>query len=87
MPYIGQFKVNSNGEYKKLSELIDREFSDNTAYTLQALGVIEVLSSAEAPTSGGFLIQNNMIFYWTKPEGEDLWVKTQYDGSTITIGS
>lgn len=54
MGHLGQFIINTNGEYKKLSEITGLTFEDGKQYTFQIQNSAFVLSSATVPKDGGF---------------------------------
>lgn len=77
--------INTNGEYKKVSDITGINFEDGKQYTFQIQNSATIISSVTQPTAGGFLINNSEVNLYTKPAGEDLYIKTTYTSATLNI--
>lgn len=85
MANLGQWTINTNGEYKKLSDLTGINFEDGKTYLFQIQNSALIYSSATVPEEGGFLINNTNINSYTKQSGEDLYIKTTYSSAVVNI--
>ena len=69
-------KVQTNGEYVDIEEIIGSSLSSGTSYLVQFQGVVTVIVAPSKPAEGGFVLFNSQIFQYT-PNGTDkMWVKT-----------
>lgn len=76
MGHLGEFVINTQGKYQKVSDLTGITFEDGKQYTFQIQNRATVISSATEPTKGGFYINNTDLNLYTKTAGEDLWIKS-----------
>lgn len=81
------FKVTTNGEYRKVEDLCDISFVDDTLYSIQILGSAKLTYSSTTPgEDDGYLINFTRPFSYKKKTGEDLYIKTGVNIVTMTIG-
>lgn len=85
MAHLGEFTINTNGEYVKLSEATGLTFEDGKQYTFQILNAATILSATTAPSKGGFYICKPELNLFTKKAGEDFYIKTMFSGCTLNI--
>lgn len=79
-------RINTNGAYVELSELIGTQIEEGTTYQLQPMDAIAmyVSDTDEIPTEGGFVIQNNPIVKFDLKAGEKMYIKT-YNNKNVAI--
>ena len=85
MAHLGEFVINTGGQYKKVSDLTGITFEDGKQYTFQIQNSATIISSAEKPTKGGFYIDAPTLNLYTKQPGEDLYIKTQLFKAILNI--
>lgn len=85
MAHLGEFIINTEGQYAKVTDLTGITFEDGKQYTFQIQNNATVISSAEQPTKGGFYIEAPTLNLYTKQAGEDLWIKTQFARAVLNI--
>lgn len=85
MAHLGEFRVCTKNEYKKLTDLTEVTFEDNKTYLLQISNPITFITSATIPKEGGFYIKDSTPMSYTKEEGVDLYVKTDFTPSIVNI--
>lgn len=75
MANLGIFKIDTNGEYKLLSELTGITFHAGINYLIQNKGGnCIVIESASKPKEGGFTVGNRPFIF--ECEGIDIYIKT-----------
>ena len=75
MANLGIFKIDTNGEYKLLSELTGITFHAGINYLMQNKGGnCIVIESGIIPTEGGFTVGNKPFIF--ECEGVDIYIKT-----------
>ena len=77
--------INTNGTYKKVSDLTGITFEDGKQYTFQIQNSATIISAAEKPTQGGFYIDTPVLNLYTKQPGEDLYIKTLFFRAILNI--
>ena len=85
MAHLGEFVINTGGQYKKVSDLTGITFEDGKQYTFQIQNSATVISATEQPTKGGFYINTPALNLYTKQTGEDLWIKTNFYFSSVIL--
>lgn len=85
MAHLGEFFINTEGQYKKVADLTGITFEDGKQYTFQIQNSATVISASEKPTKGGFYINTPTLNLYTKQAGEDLYIKTSYPNSILNI--
>lgn len=78
MANLGTYKINTNNNYQKVSDLTGLTLEDNKTYTLQVQGRAYIINSATLPTKGGFLLKDNQIINFTKEAGVDFYIRTNF---------
>lgn len=77
--------VNTNGEWEKADDIFDITLADDGKYSIQILGVAYVSYGAATPAKNCFTINFSQPFTYEKKTGQDLYIKTDVCGATITI--
>lgn len=87
MANLGEFKIKTDGEYVKLSELTNITFEPDKTYTLQIFNGATLCESATTPTNGGFKINAPVLVQYTAEEDADLYIMTQrqYESAIVNI--
>lgn len=85
MAHLGEFSINTFGQYKKLSDLTGISFEDGKQYTFQIQNSATIISASSVPTKGGFYISQPTLNLYTKQAGEDLYIKTNFFNAVINI--
>ena len=85
MAHLGEFVINTGGQYKKVADLTGITFEDGKQYTFQIQNSATIISSATKPTKGGFYINTPVLNRYTKKESEDLYIKTQLFKAILNI--
>lgn len=85
MAHLGEFIINTGGQYKKVSDLTGITFEDGKQYTFQIQNGAIIISSATKPTEGGFYINTPVLNLYTKQPGEDLYIKTLFFKAILNI--
>lgn len=85
MAHLGEFVINTEGQYAKVADLTGINFEDGKQYTFQIQNNVTVISATEQPTKGGFCINTPALNLYTKQTGEDLWIKTQFGSAVLNI--
>lgn len=86
MAHIGEFEINTNGQYVKLLDFIPNfEMVDGTTYTLQIRGNIITQVAPETPTKGGFIVKDLTPVCYKHKQGNDLYIRTCEEGCIINI--
>ena len=85
MAHLGEYVINTGGQYKKVSDLTGITFEDGKQYTCQIQNSATIIGSTEKPTRGGFYINTPVLNLYTKQAGEDLYIKTQLFKAILNI--
>ena len=85
MAHLGEFVINTGGQYKKVADLTGITFEDGKQYTFQIQNGAIIISSATKPTKGGFYINTPVLNLYTKQPGEDLYIKTLFFKAILNI--
>ena len=85
MAHLGEFIINTEGQYAKVADLTGINFEDGKQYTFQIQNSATVISATQKPTKGGFYINTPTLNLYTKQAGEDLWIKTQFGSVVLNI--
>lgn len=85
MAHLGQWLIPPRTDYTKLSDITGLTFEDGKQYTFQVQNSAFVLSSAQVPQQGGFLISSPTLNLFTKVAGEDFYIRTTYTSAIINI--
>lgn len=81
-------KVDTNGKYEDLSEVIGLTIMEDTLYLLQPQGVIALYIGTSKPDEGGFIIYDNSITRFKLESGEKIYVKTfNSNGTYLNVSS
>lgn len=76
MAHLGEFKINTNYKYQKLSDVTGLTFENGKTYLIQTQNTATYIATATVPTSGGFVVNNLSPMSYTHTEGVDLYIKT-----------
>lgn len=85
MANLGYAKIDTKGEYQKVSDLLNIQFVDGKRYSIQILNYATIIIAATKPTAGGFYIGNSNPFEYIHKSGADLYIKSSEIGTTINI--
>lgn len=78
-------KVQTNGGYVDIEEIIGFPLSSGTPYLVQFQGVVTVMVIPSKPVEGGFVLSNSQIFQYTPNDTDKMWVKTHGAVAFINI--
>lgn len=76
--------IQTDGEYVTLSSISGVTFTSGTTYTLQVKGKCYLCEKSAKPTSGGFLITEEMPIQYAAGS-DDLYVRNVSDSCLINI--
>ena len=85
MAHLGEFVINTQGQYEKVADLTGITFEDGKQYTFQIQNSATIISATEKPTKGGFYINTPVLNLYTKQPGEDLYIKTLFFRAILNI--
>lgn len=69
-------RIKTNGQWVKVSEIIDITMTDDALYSIQCLGDAKISYSNSIPTTDYFTINFTNPFTYEKKSGEDLYINT-----------
>ena len=78
-------RINTNGIWEKAEDLFNISLQDNGTYAIQVLGIAYLSYSSTIPNKDCFTIDFSQPFTYEKKANEDLYIKTDGRGVTITI--
>lgn len=76
MAHLGEFKVNTNYKYQKLSDVTGLTFESGKTYLIQTQNYAIYITSDTMPTKGGFIVNDTKLMSYTHEDGVDLYIKT-----------
>lgn len=89
MANLGRFTIDTNGEYKQLSEVTGVNFVPLTKYIIQCLTPAILCEKGTTPDNEGFYVSNDAPVQYTATSNP-LWIKSCHkdngeSGSIINI--
>lgn len=83
--YVKTEYVNTKGEWEKAEDIFNITLTDDSKYSIQVLGLAYFSYGAATPDKNCFTVNFPQPFTYDKKSDEDLYIKTDVCGATITI--
>lgn len=77
-------KVQTNGLWAKVTDLLGISMTDNKSYSVQIIGTAKASYSSSANVTGYFLLNDPKPFTYDKISGEDFYINA--DNVLLSIG-